>query len=1015
MKIVPRPRARSGGGHRRTGAALRSPLAGAMLAGALALAGAGPAQATVAPPVVETPDPPSKLPSVDDGPLPPPPGPDEGGEVAPLELTEEQKLEQRMREFGEHVDKAEVAAGKERYDEAVREYTAALRILPGDASALLGRARARRGRIAMGRCPKGAIRDLLEIEKEDPKGVWVEQRSELIAWMSDCGARYATRQLRLARALAAEEPGSRGRDDEIRVVLAKLEFAYGADRGTPAELSGRRRAALGVLEAYQKECEEDSRKPTAESVRLMADWFWDEDDLERAAEHFRTLVRDYEGSEFARDAAKHLEQIEFELELRKLDQTQGFRPSAAAEAAYNAGVLALRTGDYDTAETQLSAAIDESPWFPSAYYSRGVARARLEKLMPAVDDLNRSIRMDRSDYRAQMTLGLIYKKEFAGAEDDEAIRHLAAALRLRPDLIRLHLLLGELYARTDRKKSRQHYQRFIQLAELEDPEARTARKALEELEREIRQQDPLPMPPPAEESLRFLDPEVQRVINEAYLRGTEHQDWQMAETLLVEAQHRFPREAVILNELARVVYHKERFGDARAHWEKSLEMLEDQVEVHERLGLLLQDELPGEAMPHLQRAAELGSPTARFLLAELLWDQTQPLEARKQIELYLAEGSDYDLYWDRAQALHDEIERRFFQAYLALALLLTLMIAIPAWRVYRHYRGASLQQLLERAPKSFPEVARILSLIRHEILKHNTAFLADVGRALEYDASDANHRAEVLGKRLFGEPVPRRGRINSQHLEGIFGRFHGYLDELEKVARAYQVTLNLHRKDPIFRPMIRAFDDLARWAPALRRPYSVKSSKRLELSKTLRKSGHVLGRKAFERLSGLIRQLCVTTVDTQLLTDCYRQVSGEKQFADIELAPLQLVGDGAPVRIFRTDLDDILANVMRNSLRSSVLYAQPPVGLGVELQTEIDEITGLGSLAIRIKDRSPEQLSNEMLRGRYVERGMGITVDLLSRYDGAIGVESEPGWSKSVVLRFFIVEEETIPLSEAAQ
>ena len=70
------------------------------------------------------------------------------------------------------------------------------------------------------------------------------------------------------------------------------------------------------------------------------------------------------------------------------------------------------------------------------------------------------------------------------------------------------------------------------------------------------------------------------------------------------------------------------------------------------------------------------------------------------------------------------------------------------------------------------------------------------------------------------------------------------------------------------------------------------------------------------------------------------------------------------------------------------------------------EITGLSSLVLRVMDRSPEPLSNEMLRGRYVERGMGITVDLLSRYDGAISVESASGWSKAVVLRFFTVEDE---------
>ena len=55
-----------------------------------------------------------------------------------------------------------------------------------------------------------------------------------------------------------------------------------------------------------------------------------------------------------------------------------------------------------------------------------------------------------------------------------------------------------------------------------------------------------------------------------------------------------------------------------------------------------------------------------------------------------------------------------------------------------------------------------------------------------------------------------------------------------------------------------------------------------------------------------------------------------------------------------------------------------------------------------------------MLRGRYVERGMGITVDLLSRYDGAIAVEPEPGWSKAVVLRFFILEDDASQRGQVA-
>lgn len=99
-----------------------------------------------------------------------------------------------------------------------------------------------------------------------------------------------------------------------------------------------------------------------------------------------------------------------------------------------------------------------------------------------------------------------------------------------------------------------------------------------------------------------------------------------------------------------------------------------------------------------------------------------------------------------------------------------------------------MAQLLARAPKSFPEVARILSLIRHEILKHNTAFLTDVGRALEFDEPDAEVRAAIVARRLFGERGrsgcgdgdARRRRIDGC-LRGtrIYGRFLGYVDELQ--------------------------------------------------------------------------------------------------------------------------------------------------------------------------------------------------------------------------------------------
>ncbi len=920
----------------------------------------------------------------------------------------------RVEEFEGHLLRGQFAHAKERHDEAIREFTAALKLQPGDPTALIGRAQSRRARTPTDRCPTRAIHDLRLLETYDPRGAWLEQRVTLLQWMASCGSAQAAGELALAKEIAAEAPGSPGRPEDIRVRVAQLQVEAAADEATGGD--SLRAAAVAELERYRAECEASGRPPSAEGLRLQAEIYRENDDVERAAKVYRELLASHPGSSQAQGVAGLLDDLELERELQRLNETRGFGPTADAEAAYRRGLSSFRSGDVEAAATQLEAAIAASPWFPKAYYSLGVVRARQARFAEAVDALQRAVAMDPTDYQAHITLGLIYKKEFAGAEDARAIKHLAAALRLRPDLLVLHMRLGELYARTDREKAQEHYERFVRSAEPSDPDVGRAQRALEDLEREIQRDEPVAIMPPAEASLRALDPDLQRIINEAYLRGTKYQDLAQAEKILLDALDRFPDEPEVYNQLARVAYLQDRLGDARRYWETSLTLAADQVEVHERIGILLVREMPDEAIPHLQRAADLGSLTARYLLAELLWDQTRPWQASPELDRYLAEAGEYEAHYDKAVALREEIDRRLLQYYLASAILLVLVSIWPTWRIYRRYRGKSLGQLLERDPKSFPEVARILSLIRHEILKHNTAFLADVGSALAVDDPDADARAAVLAQRLFGDgrpPMPSDTREPAR-LPGIHGRFLGYVEELDKVGRAHRVTLNLQRKDPIFGPMIHAFEALSKHEAELRHVGIIRPKRRADLARVLARAGEVLGRQAFDRLSGLIRELCVVNVDGAMIESVYAQLIGEAQFVNQQIAPLLVAGGGAPVRIFRTDLEDVLVNLLRNSLRSSLSYARPPVGLAVDLVIETDEITGLSTLAIRIKDRSPEQLSNEMLRGRYVERGMGITVDLLSRYDGSIAVEPEPGWDKAVVVRLFVVEDDGVGVGAVA-
>ena len=971
-----------------------------LLAGAV-LAGSGAARAA-----------PPELPQIPGFGLPRPPeaAPESpvSDEPPEVELTQEQ----RQLEFDLHLSRAQRLEREGKVDEGIREYTAALKLQHGDPAALRGRAHLRFKRVRDGQCPRRAIEDLRLLRLYDPLGLWIEERATLLDWLGRCGRVHRGEHLDLALELAEEDPRSPSRPPDIRVVVAELHVAE-AEAAASREAAAFREAALLQLERYRAECEGLGRRPTAAALRLQADLYQQAGELERAIEVHQTLVNAYPGTPDAEAARAVVSELQLGVELARLEKEQGGRPNAAAEAAYRAADAALRRGELAIAEAELRRAIDDSPWFPKAHYALGLVLARNRRYAQAVEELKMAVRMDRYDYEAHIALALLYKKEFAGAEDAAAIEHLERALVLRPDMLHLHILLGELYARTDRDRARRHYNLFLEAAPRDDPDVPRARTALDNLSRQLRTDDVVvEIEPPS--NLRRLDPALQRMINEAYLRYEDDEDWKQAERILQEAARRFPGEPQVANELAKVAYADGRPGDARQFWEQSLGMDPDQVDVHERLGVLLSAELPGEALVHLRRAAELGSFNARFRLASLLWSQHSWIEASEQLDRYLAEAGPYDLNWDRAKVLRGDFDAVFFRVYVVAGALLLVLLAVPIGMIYRRLRGASLAQLLARAPKSFPEVARILSLIRHEILKHNTAFLSDVGRALEFDEPDAEVRVGIVARRLFGDAgelrrarrreAPGDRRLASSRDQGIYGRFLGYVDELQKVGRTHGVALNLYRKDPIFSPMIRAFEDLRDLA-AVQPGRGEFAARKLELAARLRRSGHELGRRAFERLSSLIQSLCVVEVTPTMIREVFGLCSAESNFAGVQLADLEVKGEGAKVRVFRTDLEDILTNVLRNSLGSSVLYGPSPVQLGVELAIEVDEITGLSTLAIRIKDRSTEQLSNEMLRGRYVERGMGITVDLLSRYDGSIAVEPEPGWQKAVVLRFFTVED----------
>ena len=118
----------------------------------------------------------------------------------------------------------------------------------------------------------------------------------------------------------------------------------------------------------------------------------------------------------------------------------------------------------------------------------------------------------------------------------------------------------------------------------------------------------------------------------------------------------------------------------------------------------------------------------------------------------------------------------------------------------------------------------------------------------------------------------------------------------------------------------------------------------------------------------------------------------------------------------RGALEDILVNLIRNAIQSTVRHgpAGPdvPVRIAVSLDEEVEEITGLAYAVFSVLDCSPQVLTREMLRGRYIEAGLGLTADLVSRYDGTLDVvPAEAPYTKAVTVKLPQVPLEPEPVS----
>lgn len=373
----------------------------------------------------------------------------------------------------------------------------------------------------------------------------------------------------------------------------------------------------------------------------------------------------------------------------------------------------------------------------------------------------------------------------------------------------------------------------------------------------------------------------------------------------------------------------------------------------------------------LSRAAAQHITAAEWALARLHLARGERDLALDRVQRFLREASPEDPHLHTAQAAradllraHDEERhrQRLRQAMTGGGLVLLVLLVLLL-----RFRGAPLARALQRRPAIFPEVARAIGELRHDVLKHRTSVL---GLVAEGDA-----RAEVA--RMLWEPQRASVVIATAY------------ESLRQTAQARGATLRRLPREPVFGPLCR---DLRRAEVLVRRPMLGPRA-----AETLRRIDARLRELHAERLGALLRLAPRTPLSAPLLAGWVRLVEDELRLSQERWTSpvLHLGALDLEFPVERGALLTIFTNLLRNAQRA----AHAPAGGGgviVRVNEERD-ITGRRMLVLLVGDTAPATLTLEAIERRESGRGLALVRDLVHEWQGHLIIRAEAApWSKGV-------------------
>jgi tetratricopeptide (TPR) repeat protein len=759
-------------------------------------------------------------------------------------------------------------------------------------------------------------------------------------------------------------------------------------------------AALGRADEAERHYREYvARRKPDDALRIEIGDFYRDFGREDEALSWYRRVADRE--KLGREAARRIWQIEVEREARRygFSREPESIPTKARSIAAKGRVLYLQRRIAE-AERLLRLAVRLAPQFAGAQADLGDVLRDAGRRREAELAYLRALAVEPGNAEISVRLGDLYLAERTPGRAGEAALFLARALQLRPDWTHLHLPLARAYrAAGNLRRALTHVSRF--LAEAPDGAARREAVALKQAIEPLLPAGAVSGPPePGASGGAQL--EALRRARALLARGEV--DAALAELRRLPAER---RTTSVLNLQGRILHAAGRLEEAAAAFNLSLRLNEAQAGVHEQIGVIrMRQGDEATARGHFGRAEALGNAASTYHLARLDAGDEDPGafgwlgdltalgrlgNALARLDRFLEQGGS-SVHLEEARALKARVEGRRRAVLLGWSAV-ALAILGAAWLVRRRiWGGVDLRTLLERRPEAGPEVQRILSAIRHEVLKHNTLVLTGLVEAVER-GEGAAEKAAFCGESLLGQG----GK------EGAIHRLEAYGEQLAQVGRNHGERLNLRRKDPALSALLRGFGLLRRVESLLGRVDHLGDRERARLVRTLRIAARLLNVEGYEAVRALLERLRVLEVDRDLLVAIYERTCREPALAAAAIAPLDLdlrVPIPLGVVVPRQAFEDILTNLIRNAIQSSMRHGQREVQVGLAAQSEVDPITGIERAVFLVRDRSPQVLTTEMLRGRYIEEGLGLTADLVSRYEGTLDVlPGEDGWSKAVAVK----------------